>query len=90
MTRGGSSYVEGGFGVSKETRRVEMSEPWQRDPTGLFYTPPGTDYRDACFFGCGLLIGAGVIIYVLATTLGTTAAIAAAVIMVLIFWFWDR
>jgi hypothetical protein len=67
-----------------------VTEPWQRDPTGLFYVPPGNEYAKSCLLGCGLLIAGLTAIVVVAATLGPTWAVIAGVVMLAAFWMWDR
>ncbi len=65
-------------------------QPWERDPTGLFYVPPGNEYGGACLLGCGLFIGWVAVSVAASMLINPQVGLVVAAVLFLIFWFKDR
>ncbi len=65
-------------------------QPWERDPTGLFYVPPGNQYGSACLLGCGLVIAWVAISGAVALWVNPQLGALIAVVLFVVFWLWDR
>ena len=67
-----------------------MTEPHQRDLSGLFYAPPGNEEGRACIIGCLGAVGFLALVVVLAVVVHPGAGVAVAVIGFVWFWMWGR